>query len=167
MYRMSEDALGLADLDDAPGVHDGDGRHEAADDGEVVADIHRCHAVGRAELAHGVEHVALGRDVETGGRLVEDDEARTAREGHRQGDALLLAPRQLVGVAAKVAVARREADLLQDLLHACLYVGDRSGVGLKALFQLGADSKGRVERRGGILRDVGDLEASKGAHLLG
>jgi hypothetical protein len=88
---------------------------EAPDDGEVVADVHRGDAVGRAEVAHRVEHVTLSRDVEPRGRLVEDDEARTAREGHRQGDALLLTARQLMRVPAEVPVAGGEAHLLEHL----------------------------------------------------
>ena len=79
------------------------------DDGEVVADVERRDAVRVAEVAHGAQHVRLRRHVEAGGRLVEHDHARPAREGHREADALLLAARELVRVAAQELVGRRAA----------------------------------------------------------
>ncbi len=96
-------------LDDPAGVHDGDAGGERADDGQVVADVERRHLVRGGQLAHGAEHVRLGGDVEAGRRLVQHDHARPAGERHREADALLLAARELVRVAAQVRPRRQAA----------------------------------------------------------
>jgi hypothetical protein len=71
---------------------------------EIVADIHRRNAVELAEIAHGIEDDGLGRNIQPCGRLVENDHARPAREGHRERDPLLLPTRELVRVATQKCV---------------------------------------------------------------
>ncbi len=93
------------------GVQDRHAIGEIGDHREVVADVQRGDAVRAAELAHGAEHVRLRRHVEAGRRLVEHDHARAAGERHREADTLLLAARELVGVAAQELVVRGKRDL--------------------------------------------------------
>ena len=154
-----------AQLDDPPGVHDGGARRERADDREVVADVERGDVVGRRELAHGAEHVGLGRHVEAGRGLVEHDQARPARERHREADALLLAARELVRVAPQIGGVVGQRDLAHDLGDArTALLGARAvPVHLERLAQLGADAQRGVERRGRILRDVRDEVAAHAA----
>ena len=99
MLGVAGDLLGRAGLDDAAAVHDGDAVAHVADDAHVVGDEQE----GEAELVlkphHQVEHLGAQRDVEGGGRLVGDDEARLQRDGAGDADALALAAGEGVRVA--------------------------------------------------------------------
>ena len=74
MARLGENLFGRALLDDAAGLHDGDGVGHMADDANVVADEHH----GQIELAlqveQQVEHLRLHRHVERRDRFVADRE---------------------------------------------------------------------------------------------
>jgi hypothetical protein len=59
--------------------------------------------VCRGELAHSLEHVGLRCYIESGRRLVEDNDPRPARERDREPDALLLTAGELVRVVAEEA----------------------------------------------------------------
>ncbi len=157
-----------AQLDDAARVHDRDAARERSHDGEVVAHVERRDAMDAAEVAHGVEHVRLRRDVEPGSRLVEHDHAGAAGERHRQPDALLLAARELVGIAGEKALVAREEHLVEHLVEplAPLLPGRSVAVRRKRLLELAADPDRRVERRGGILGNVGDRSPSERADLV-
>ena len=56
-------------------------------------------SVSLAQGPHEVEHLGLDRGVEAGGRLVEHEQLRVARQRHGDHDALLHAARELVRVA--------------------------------------------------------------------
>ncbi len=164
----AEELVGRPELDDPAGVHHGDAVRERADDGEVVADVERRDAVGGGQLAHGVEHVRLRRHVEAGRRLVEHDHARPAGEGHREADALLLAARELVRVAAQVRRRRRAARtsrIISATRSRSLAAARAEAVHLERLAQLRADPQRRVERGGRILRHVRDDPAAQRAPL--
>ena len=89
---------GRSELDQPPGVHHPDRVRDVGHDGEIVADVHGADVVDPAHATDRVEHVALGRHVEAGGRLVEDDQLRPARERHREHHPLLLPARQLMRI---------------------------------------------------------------------
>ena len=165
--RVGEDRLPGAELGDLPGVHH---RHPVGDVGhhrEVVGDVERADAVGAAQLGHGVEHHLLGGHVEAGGRLVEDQHLGLGQERHRQRDALHLAARELVGVALEELVVVGQADLGQPVAGALQPgLGGADAAQLEQLDDLLADPDARVERGGGVLRDVGDLLAAQLPHLL-
>ncbi|MCZ4516709.1 hypothetical protein O3Q52_53150, partial [Streptomyces sp. ActVer] len=61
------------------------------DDAEVMAHQHGGEAEFVAERPDQVEDSTLRYDVEPGRRLVEDEDLRAGRDGHGDGDALLLA----------------------------------------------------------------------------
>ena len=89
---------------------------EVAHDAEVVRDEEvRDLALG-LQLDEQVEDRGLHGDVERGGRLVADDEARLAGERARDRDALLLAARELAGGWAQ-SVAVGEAHGLDQLVR--------------------------------------------------
>ena len=73
---------------------------DLGNDGEIVRDVD----AGDAALLHhgleGAQHLDLGRDVERGRRLVEDDELRIADQRHGGGKALQLAAGHLMRIAA-------------------------------------------------------------------
>jgi hypothetical protein len=121
--------------------------------------------MGPAEAADGVQHVALGGHVQSGGRLVEHDQRRAAGEGHRQPDALLLATGQLVRVAAQQVGRSVQVSLPQHLAKAAIGVLDRAAVHPDRLFQLRPDPQPGVQCRGRILGHVSDLCAPHGPQL--
>ena len=148
------------------GVHDSHVGDQAADDSEVMANVYGRHPVGAAEAADRVQHVALGRDVESGRRLVKHDERWPAGEGHRQRDALLLAAGQLMRVAAQHLRASRQAEPPARPRRSGR-PGRRPMPGWtrERLRELRPDAQGGIERRSGVLRHVGDLRAPYGPQL--
>ena len=65
------------------------------------------------ERAQQVEDLCLNRNIQRGDRLVADDQLRVQRESAGDADALPLAARELVRIAARVLGA--QADDLQEL----------------------------------------------------
>jgi hypothetical protein len=152
-------------LDDAPVLeHDGLGR-DLGEHGEVVRDEHERHAAARDEPAEQVEHFGLDRHVEGRRRLVGDQQARAAGEGHRDRDALALTAGELVRVAAH--------DPRRVEAHA-LRLRDGAGGGrattealvdARRLGDLAPDRADRVERRARLLEDDADLVAAQSREL--
>ncbi len=133
---------------------------EVADQGEVVRDQHHGEAELVAEPDEEFDDLRLDGDVEGGGRLVRDQEAGAAGQGHGDEDALALAAGELVRVAAQGALGR-EADQFEEF-----------GRGLRTaargeLPQLGADENGGVEGGERVLVDHRDLGAHQGAAFPG
>src|SRR5918995_3304606 len=121
-----------------------------------------------AEVADGLEHTRLGRHVQPGRGLVADDDLRTVGEGHRDRHALLLAARELVCIAPQEEFVRGQRHLgerLGDALPTLVLAPSRC-VGVEHLGQLGADAQRGIERRAGILRDVGHDAAAQMAQLV-
>ena len=111
MRRVLEQLGGRALLDDSSGVHHRDLIGEVGDDREIVGDVQRSDLVRMTQLADRCQDVSLCADIEAGGRLVEDDHPWTAGECDREDDTLLLAARQLVGVAAQELARAGQRDL--------------------------------------------------------
>jgi hypothetical protein len=78
-------------LDNPAGIHHGDAVDERCDNGKVMAHVERGNAMHPAKHPNGLEDVRLGRHIQSCRRLVQNDHARPAREGHRQANTLLLA----------------------------------------------------------------------------
>ena len=110
---LAEHRVPRAELDDLPRVHDGDPVGDVGHDGQVVGDVERRDLVAAAQLAHGLQHHALGGDVQAGGRLVQHQHLGPRQERHRQRDALHLAAGELVRVAGQELVVVGQADLAQ------------------------------------------------------
>ena len=116
MGGIAEYVSGPTELDDPPGVHDCNRRRPVLHDRQIVAHVDAAHIVALAELANRREHMALGRDVEPGRRLVEDDQRGPPHERQRERDALLLAAGELVWVAMQVLARGGEGDLLENVV---------------------------------------------------
>ncbi len=98
-FGSSNTSTGVALLDDLAGVHHADPVAHRADHAEVVGD-EQDRGVGLvAQGAHEVEHLGLDGGVETGGRLVEHEQLRVARQRHGDHDALLHPAGELVRIA--------------------------------------------------------------------
>ncbi len=109
----AEHCLAGTELDDPPGVHHRDPVGDVGHHGQVVRYVQRGDPVAAAQLAHGLEHLALGRDVQPGGRLIQDQHLGSRQEGHGQRDPLHLAAGQLVRVTGQELVVIWQADLAQ------------------------------------------------------
>ena len=105
--------------------------------------------------------MALGGDIEAGRRLVEDDERGPAGERHREGDALLLAPGELVRIPSQQFRRGLEGRLAHDLGDARVGVGHDPGVHPERLPELRADPERGIERGGRVLGHVADLRAAR------
>ena len=161
----AEHLVGGAELDHPARVDDGNPIGELADDHHVVADIHRGDAVLDAQALHGLQNRALGRHVQAGGRLVQHDQPRPAREGDRDPDALLLPTGELVRVGAKDVGHRGEPDLAQQLVDPRVHLGLVPAVRGEGLGQLRPDPAGRVQCRRRVLRYVGHRRATQGQQI--
>ena len=161
MLRLGEESLRRRGLDDAAGVHDGDTVGVAGNNTQVVGDEDDAHLVLVAQLIDEVEDLHLRRHVQGRRRLVRDEDARLAHEGHGDHDALAHAARELVRVVVDDNLGARHADALEDL------DGTREGCPLRELLvhaqrlaHLKADLHSRVQGGQRILEDHADLGAT-------
>ena len=144
-----------------PEIEDGDAVGQVADDAEVVGDEEVGDALLGLQVGEQVEDRGLHGDVERGGRLVADDDARVARERPPDRHALLEPAGELHGPRAQepLVEAHRRGDLTQALLALL-------AAGADELRQRAPDDppdgEAPVERGVGVLED--GLER---AYLLG
>jgi hypothetical protein len=158
---------GGSHLDDAPEVHDGHAVAQVRDGAEVVRDEEQAHRELLLQLLEQVQDLRLDRDIEGAQELVAHDEVGLYGEGAGDADALALAARELVRVAAHHVGA--EAHLRED-------VGDHH-VGLAAVSSEPEDGDAladdlahghvRVQRRVRILKDDLHAAAERAELLLG
>ena len=157
------------ELDRAPGVQHEHAIGDLPDHREVVRDVDHRRLVLLAQVTDGSQDVGLGGHVEPGGRLVHDDRLRPEDRRHRDRDALLLAARELMGVAAQELGVARQADVRERLADRVLHgsVAELARVDLEHLAQLPPDPQRRVQRGGRVLGHVGHVLAAAGAELRG
>ena len=119
------------------------------------------------ELTEQVEDLRLGRDIERGGRLIRNEQARLVHERNRDGDALAHTARKLMRIGGEALCRGGDAD--------CLERGKRAGAGCSlgdllmrryALDHLRIDAQHRIERHHRILKDHCDVAAANTAQLL-
>ena len=139
------------------------GRGEA----EIVGDQDRRHAALAGQFHDQLHHRLLGGDVETGGRLVGDQELRAAGERQCDDDALAHASGKLERIGV-VALARpRDPNLIEQLDR---LFGDLRRRSLDVLEQqildLMPDLADRIEGGARVLEDHRDLTAAQAAHLV-
>ena len=101
MTGVAEDVVDRPGLHDAAAVHHGDGVDEVPHDAEVVAHVDDRDVALLAEARDHVDQPVLGEHVQAGRRLVHHDHLRLADESHRDGDTLLLAAAELMGIASE------------------------------------------------------------------
>ena len=151
-----------AELDDHAEVHHRDPVGDVADDAEVVRDEDVREVELVLQVVEQVDDLRLDRDVERRDRLVGDDQPRAQRERPRDADPLALPARELVRVA--VDVVGREADDLEQLLHAPAHLAARAlPVDAERVADDLADALARVERRVRVLEDHLHLAAERAA----
>jgi hypothetical protein len=158
--------VGRAALDHAAGVHDDDPIGHLGHHRQVVGDVHHRHAVVVAEAGQLGQDPVLGDHVEPGGGLVQHRHRRIADACHRDRHPLLLAARQLVGVAARQPRVGAQLDPFQRRLDR-LERRRAGAVCAQHIHHRVAHPQRRVECTAGILRHVGDDLAAQVAEVAG
>ena len=161
MVRRVEDLRHRSRLDDPSGIHHRELVAHLGDDAEIVGDEDQREAVLALQVAQQVEVLRLDRQVEAGGRLVGDQQARLAGYADGADDALAHAARHLVRVLRHPRLRRRDAHGLQQapspgsrrLRASALMHPDRLG-------DLVADREQRVQRGHRVLQDHRDALAA-------
>ena len=115
VLRLLEHGRGVALLDDLARVHDPDPVAQRPDDAEVVGDEQDRGVRLGLERSDEVEHARLDRGVQTGRRLVEDEELRVGGERDGDDDALLHPARQLVRIALEDPLRVADLDAMEGL----------------------------------------------------
>ena len=162
-----EHLLDRAHLDRLARVHHRDAIAGLEDQAEIVRDVDHRGAEARADVLDQLDDAGLDRDVERGGRLVQQQQRRVRQQRHGDDHALLLAARDLVRIALHDPPGIGQAHGAEHL------EGARIGVPLRAalveqrhLHQLPRDLHRRIERGHRLLIDHRDLRAAHLAQLL-
>ena len=154
---MIADFEGIADLDEAAALHDGNAIAEVADERHGVGDEEVGEAVCVLEGAEEIDDLGADGDVQCADGLIEDEELGFECEGAGNVDALTLAAGELMRIAGEGESI--QADLVQQAFEARgkalwrAFAVDSEGFGEDV-----ADAHARVEGREGILKD--DLHAA-------
>ena len=144
MPGAAEQVVHRRALDDAAEIHHRHLARDMLDHGEVVADEQIGEAELAPELVEQVEDLRLHGDVERGGRLVADHDARPQHERARDGDALALPAGELLGEPRRHL--RREADAGEHLRHALAPLRGRDALRGERQGDDVGDAVARVER---------------------
>ena len=156
MPRLVVERLGRPLLDDPARVHHGGVRAGLGDDRQVVRDEDEREPELVREVRQQLEDLRLHHDVERRRRLVGEQDARRARQGHRDRRTLAHSPRELVRVALRPR--RRDADGLEQLPHAGRRLAaGREAVQLHRLGDLVSDALDGIEGVHGALEDHRDV----------
>jgi hypothetical protein len=148
-------------------IEDGHAIAKLRDDAQVMGDVQHSGVAGLDEIAQQVEDRSLGRHIEAGGRLIEDEKARPGAEGDGNQDALLHAAADLMGIADGHALGIGQAHHAQQLERAGARGGGvHSQVEAQPLRHLLADRDRRVEGGQGILGHQAERMAPQIAHFL-
>jgi hypothetical protein len=115
---MVQDVLGRTSFDDPAGVHHDASVADLADHTEVVRHEHVGEFSFGPQLLEEPQDLRLNTHVESGDSLIENEEAGRTGQGARDGDALLLATRQLARVGADEPFV--EPDLIHELARTVL-----------------------------------------------
>jgi len=89
VLRVVEDLVHRAAFRHATGIHDDDVVAGLRDHAEVVRNHDDTHVHLRLQAFHELEDLRLNRHIERCGGLVRDQDARLARQGHRNHHPLL------------------------------------------------------------------------------
>ncbi len=153
-------------LDFLPRIHHDDALCGLGHQRQVVRDEDQRHVALALQPRQQCQHLRLHRDVERRGRLVGDQKARVAGDGHRDHHALRHAAGQLVRVCIEPRRRVGNLDLLEETQRArtasraivALFV---RAVNAQRLHQLERHGKAGIEARQRILEDHRDVLADE------
>jgi hypothetical protein len=115
VLRTGEDLTRRPVLDGASRVHHQDVVSKLSDHSQVVRDDHHCRIELGLQVADQVEDLGLHRHVQSGRRLVGDEQLGVTRQRHRDHRALPHAAGELVRVVIDARARLRDADPIQQL----------------------------------------------------
>ena len=145
MRGSAYSVLGRSELDQLSEVHDADPVAHVLDDAEVVGDEQVAQPELLLQVGEQVQHLGLDRHVERRDGLVGDHQLRLQGQRPGDADALALAARELVGVAAQVLAAQaHELGQVGGLVHPLAAAG--AALDLQAFGDQLADLHARVQR---------------------
>src|SRR5271166_4245320 len=154
----------LLDLASLPHHHDAVG--DLGDDAHVMGDEENRHPISILQGLDQFEDVGLDRHVERGGRLIGDEQLRSASERNGDHDALSHAAGKSMRIVVKSLTCGRNAHAFENAQR--LRLGrlaiDRSVIDQR-FCDLKSDSENRIEARHRLLEDHGGGSAAKAAHL--
>jgi len=165
MAGTDEDVAGWTLFDDAAGVENGEAGSDLGDNSEIVSDEKKSEAELALEAGEEIEDLFLDGDVEGGGGLVGNEQARRAGEGHGNKSALAKAAGKLM---------RELAGAEDGLGYGGAFEGGKGAsadgvaiemrlVGADGFFDLCADTEDGVERGHWLLEDHGECAAAERA----
>ena len=167
MRRRSEDGPRCGGFHHVPLFHHDDPVAIGRGEPEIVGDQDRRHAALASQFHDQFHHRLLGGDVETGGRLVGDQELRAAGERQCNDDALAHASGKLERIGVIAFARPRDPHLIERLDR---LLGDlrrrRLDVLEQDILDLMTDLADRIERRARVLEDHRDFTAAQAAHLV-
>ena len=149
MAGVVEDLVDWPDLDDPPGIHRGHAIGQLGGDGQVVGNKDHGEAELLLQPAQHLDYGALGKHIERGGRLIEDQDLRVEQQAHRDQHALAHPAAQFVrvGVDDSRWLQLHHAEQLQRAAACGSF--RHPAVGLDRIPHLIPDPQHRVE---GVLR---------------
>lgn len=142
------------DLDDLAGFHDGDAVGDGHGIGAVVGDEEGGHPFGAEDGGDFVAHLHAEAGIEVGEGLIEEEDAGMRCEGAEEGNALLLAAGELVGVPVAEPF---EVGHAEELFDAAAFAA------LESVADVPGD--GEVGEEGVFLEDEAD-GAAVGGHVV-
>ena len=86
-----QDLPGTALQYDFTGIHDNNPITDTGNRAEIMTDVKHRHIAVTGQITEQFQNMRLGGDIEAGGRLIKQQRIRLARQGHSNGDTLLLA----------------------------------------------------------------------------
>ncbi len=155
MPRIVEHLPGGAFLDQGPGIEHADPVAHAGDDGEVMADEKDGCGELAAQPRDQVQYLGLHRGVQARGGLVQDQQLGIDGERHGDGDALLHAAGELMGVALQHRAGIGDLHAAQHGLGPVARLRLAQSLEAEDFAHLPADTKRRIERAAGVLIDHG------------
>ena len=167
VLRVGKEFIDRRALDDLAGIHHGDLVADFGNDAEIVGDQDDGRAARGLQFAHQIEDLRLQRDVERGGRLVRDQQARIAGERDSDHHALAHAAGKLVRIFVDALFRRGDVDAAQQLDRALPRLPRRAAaMAQNGLDDLVADGQARIERGHRLLKDHRQPVASQIAQRL-
>ena len=167
MARPAEQRRGGGLLDDAPGIHHHHLVAHLGNHAEIVGDEQQGHAQLALEAAQEIQDLGLDGDVEGGGRLVGDEQARPADQGHGDHHALAQAPGKLMRILGEPALRRADADQAQHLHGLGPRTPSEAAMEAQYLLDLEPDGEHGIEARHGFLEHHAHTVAAKLTHGRG
>ena len=152
MIRLLEQGIGVRAFHDPPEIHDDDTVAQMLHYAQIMADeqVGECQTL--AQIHEEIENLRLNGNIQSGYRLVTDDELRLDREGAGDPDPLALTAGELMRIAALEAAIQAAA--VQHIVHIVGELRARDdAVDQRCFTDDVGDPHTRIQGREGILKN--------------